>query len=122
MRERPPGEADRVGGGAQVARDERQVARLDRDVGARADREAEVGLGERRGVVDAVADHRDDLAGALQRLHLGALVAGEDVGEHALDADLGGDRAGGALVVAREQDGLEPEPAELGDRRGRRRP
>ena len=35
---------------------------LDRDVGAGADRDAEVGLRERRRVVDAVADHRDDAA------------------------------------------------------------
>ena len=51
---------DRVGGRAQVAGDERQVGGLDRHVGAGADREAEVGLGERRRVVHAVAGHRDD--------------------------------------------------------------
>ena len=59
-------EADRVGGGAQVAGDERQVGGLDRHVGAGADRQAEVGLGERGRVVDAVADHRHDAALGLQ--------------------------------------------------------
>ena len=91
----PSREADRVGGGAQVAGDERQVGRLDRDVGAGADREAEVGLRERGRVVDAVADHRHDLARCLQALDLGDLVVRVDLGEHALDADLGGDPLGG---------------------------
>ena len=45
---------------AQVAGHERDVGRLDRDVGAGADRDPEVGLGERGRVVDAVADHGDD--------------------------------------------------------------
>ena len=66
VRERPPGEPDRVDGRAQVAGDEREVGGLDRDVRAGAEREPEVGLGERRRVVDAVADHRDDLALGLQ--------------------------------------------------------
>ena len=90
--ERPPREPDRVGRGAQVAGDERQVGRLDRDVGAGADREPEVGLRERRRVVDAVADHRHDLARLLEPLDLGDLVAGQDLGEHALDPDLGARR------------------------------
>src|SRR4051794_30309249 len=59
-RERPAREADRVARRAEVTANERQVARLDRDVCARAEREPEIGLRERRRVVDAVADHRDD--------------------------------------------------------------
>ena len=47
--------------GTEVAGDERHVARLGRDVGAGADRDPDVGLRERRGVVDAVADHRHHL-------------------------------------------------------------
>ena len=46
---------DRVRDRAQVAAHERHVRRLDGDVGARADRDADVGLRERRRVVDAVA-------------------------------------------------------------------
>ena len=72
--ERAAREPDRVGGRAQVAGDEREVGRLDRDVRAGADREAEVGLRERGRVVDAVADHRDDLAGVLEPPHLGGLA------------------------------------------------
>ena len=56
----PAGEADGVGGGPQVAGHEREVGGLDRHVGPGPDRQAEIRLGERRRVVDAVADHRDD--------------------------------------------------------------
>ena len=49
----------------QVGLDQRQVGRLDRDVAAAADGQAEVRLGQRRGVVDAVTDHRDRPAGGL---------------------------------------------------------
>ncbi len=50
----------------RVAADERDVRGLDRDVGAGADRHAEVRPGERRRVVDAVADHRDPAALGLE--------------------------------------------------------
>ena len=41
---------------------QRDVRRLHRHVGAGADGDADVRLGQRRRVVDAVADHRDDAA------------------------------------------------------------
>ena len=44
---------------AEVVADERDVGGLERDVGAGADRDAEVGLRQRGRVVDAVADHGD---------------------------------------------------------------
>ena len=69
-------EPDRVGGGAQVAADEGEVAGLDGDVGAGAHREAEVGRGQRGGVVDAVADHRDDAALGLEAGTTSTLSAG----------------------------------------------
>jgi hypothetical protein len=47
------GDAARVGGG------EDDAGGLDGHVGAGADRDTHVGSGQRRGVVDAVADHRD---------------------------------------------------------------
>ena len=67
---------------------------LDRDVGARPDRDADVGPGERRRVVDPVADHRDDPAVGLQLLDDRGLVAGQDLGADALrrDPDPGRDR------------------------------
>src|SRR3546814_13396184 len=50
-------EADGVAGGAEIAPYEGDVAGFDGDVGAGAHGEAEVGLGEGGGVVDAVTDH-----------------------------------------------------------------
>ena len=61
-----PGQADGVGGDAQVAVDEGEVAGFDGDVGAGAHGDPEVGLGEGGGVVDAVADHGDDVAVGLE--------------------------------------------------------
>ena len=49
----------------KIAFDERHVRALHRDVGAGSHRDADVGLRERRRVVDAVAGHRDALAALL---------------------------------------------------------
>ena len=69
-------------------------AGLDRHVGAGAHRQPEVGLRERGGVVDAVADHRDHAALGLQPAHDRDLVLREHVGDdvHLVDADLASDR------------------------------
>ena len=104
VRERAAGQADGVGGDAEVAADEGEVAGFDGDVGAGAHGEAEVGLGEGGGVVDAVADHGDDLALGLEAADDVDLVGGEDLGDDLVDADLVGDGSGGPLVVAGEQD------------------
>ena len=82
-RHRGPRQADRGGDAARVAADERDAGGLDRDVGAGADRDPEVGPGERRGVVDAVADHRDRPAAAWSRSTIAALSAGQDLGDDA---------------------------------------
>ncbi len=58
-------------------------------------RHADVGLLQRRRVVDAVARHRHDVAGLLQRLDESDLVLRRDASD---DAD--GGQAGGELVVA----------------------
>ena len=104
-----PREPDRVDGRPQVARDEREVGRLDRHVRARADREPEVGLRERRRVVDAVADHRDDLTGVLQAPHLRHLVRRQHLGDDPLDADLVGDPPCGRSASPVSSTGVEPE-------------
>ena len=59
MRQRAAGQPDGVHRGGQVAAHQGQVGRLDRHVGAGAHGQPEVGLGQRRGVVHPVADHRD---------------------------------------------------------------
>ena len=83
--------------------------------------EAEVGLGECRRVVDAVAGHRDDATFGLQAPDDVGLVGRHDLGDHLVDADLGGDGARGRRVVAGEQHGAQAERLELGDRLGRGR-
>ena len=79
------------------------------------DGEPEVGLGEGWGVVDAVAHHGHHLARLLEAPDLGRLAVGQHVGQHAVDAHLGGDGPGRALVVAGEQDRRKPERPQLGD-------
>ena len=96
----------------QVAADQRQVGRGHRRVGAGPERDAEVGPGQRRGVVDPVADHRDDPALLLQARHLVDLALREHAGHDRADADLVGDRPGHDLVVAGQQHRLEAEPLE----------
>ena len=112
---------DRVGGHPQVAADEREVTGLDRDVGAGAHGQAQVGLRERRGVVDAVPDHGDRPALVLQPADDVHLVARQHLGDHLLDPDLGRHRPRHGLVVAGQQDRGEPEVAQLTDGVRRRR-
>ena len=57
----PAGQPDRVAGGPQVAPDERDVGRLDGDVGAGAHRQAEV-RGDLRAAADAIRLARRTLA------------------------------------------------------------
>ena len=56
---------------------QRDVGGFHGHVGAGADRHADVGLRQRRRIVDAVAHHGHDLALLLQLLDLGGLVAGQ---------------------------------------------
>ena len=82
MRSVAPRQPDGVDRGAQVAAHQGEVAGLDRHVGAGAHRHAEVGLGERGGVVDAVADHGDDAGPrACSRRMTSTLSGGEHLGD-----------------------------------------
>ena len=59
-------------------------------------------------VVDAVADHRDPGGhSVLQRADLGRLLARQHLGDDGLDAELGGDPAGGGCVVTGEHHHLD---------------
>jgi len=53
-------------------------------MGARADGDAKVCLGQGRGVVDAVADHGDAVARLLEAPHLADLLRREDIGHDAV--------------------------------------
>jgi hypothetical protein len=78
---------------------------LDRDVCAGPDRETEVGLGERRRVVDAIPYHRHDLARVLEAADLRYLLVGQDPGDDAVDADFGRHALCRLLGVPRQEDG-----------------
>ena len=67
-----------VGDDRKAGRGQHEVGGGARRVGRPADRNADIGLLQGRGVVHAVAGHADDVAGALQRLDNLELVLGED--------------------------------------------
>ena len=80
---------------------------------------ADVGLGQGRGVVGAVAGHGDEVAAGLLGPDAGHLVLGRGLGHEVVDAGLVGDGLGGERVVAGDHDRLdahEPHLGELGRR------
>ena len=66
----PPGELKRGRERGDPTPQERDVGSCDGDVRSRPNCHADIGLRERRRVVDAIADHRDHTTLALQALHL----------------------------------------------------
>src|SRR5699024_10822894 len=101
------GQADRLRQLQQVILHQGDVGGLDGDSGAGGThRHADVGGGQGRGVVDAVADHRDGEAFALELLDDGELVLGQQLGADLVHPDLGGDRLGDPPVVTGEHDDL----------------
>ncbi len=83
---------------------ERDAGALHRDVGAGAHGDADIGRGERRRVVDAVAGHRDHPARVAQPLDDGAFPVRQHLGLDLVDAEPAGDGFGGRPVVAGEHD------------------
>ncbi len=108
----PLREAGGVDDATQVAGHQDDVARLDRNVGPGADRNAHVCLGQRRGVVDAIADEGDLLALAVQALDLRRLLVGQDIGQHPVDTGLARGGVGGRPTVTGQYGDLEAEPAQ----------
>src|ERR1700722_2174616 len=66
--------------------------------------DADIRKAQRRRIVDAVADHRDDIAGASQILNDAGLVGRQHVGELASETETPSDGAGDDLVVAGQHD------------------
>ena len=85
-----------------VARHQHHVGRLDGDVRPGADGNADIGRGEGRCVIDAVADEGDPAAAGPQPLDRLDLAVGKYLGDHLVDAEAGSDRFGGAAIVARD--------------------
>jgi hypothetical protein len=79
--------------------------------------EPDVGLGQRGGVVGAVAGHGDQAAAGLLFLDQVHLVLGRGLGEEIVDAGFGGDGGGGERVVAGDHDGLDAHGAAAGSAR-----
>src|SRR5699024_11247349 len=79
------GESDRVGDRVEVVAHQDDVGRLQGDVGAGDDAEAEVRGGQGGRVVDAVPDHRHPVTGPLQLLDRGDLLRGQHPGPHLCD-------------------------------------
>lgn len=71
---------------AQIPLDQRHLGAVHGHAGARAHRHANIGLGQRRRIVDAIAGHRHDAALALQARHQRQLVGGLDTAMHLVDA------------------------------------
>ena len=101
---------------------QRDAGALHRDVGAGAHRDADVGLRQRRRVVDAVAGHRDACALRLQALDDRRLLLGQHLGLDLVDADGARDGLGGGAVVAGQHHDPQPFGVQRADRLARRRP
>ena len=111
-----PREPDDTRHRPRIRRGQHDAGRLDRHVGAGADRQADVGAGERGRVVDTVTDHGDRQATLLQRGDRRVLVLWKHLGEDLVDADVGGDTLGDLAGVAGDHhDQLDAEGVELGD-------
>ena len=93
-----PGQREQVGQAAQVVADQGDVGGAAGDLGAGAEGDADIGLGQRGRVVDAVAGHRHD-APRLRRPHPRDLVGGAHLGRRLGDADGAGDGLRGGLGV-----------------------
>ena len=107
-----PDDLDELG---RVAVEVDHVAGLARRLGAGVHREADVGLGERRRVVGAVAAHGDQAAARLLPADQGELVLRRRLGEEIVDPGFGRDRCGGQRVVAGDHDRADAHPAQLGE-------
>ena len=116
----PAGQADGFRQLQQVVLHQGDVRGLHGHVRAgRTHRHTDVGGGERRGVVDPVADHGHDLAGALQLLDDRELVLGQQGGVDPVDTGGLGDSLRHQPGVAGEHhDMVHPGLVEAGDHLG----
>ena len=114
-----PAQGDGPGNAAERPGRQDHVGRFDGHVGARTDGEAHVGLGQGRGIVDAVPHHGHGFAGRLQRFDPQGFVFRPDLGLHLIHTGLPTDRIGGPAVVSGEHHRLQAQPFQPGNgRRG----
>jgi len=86
----------------KIAFDKRDAGALDRDFRACAHGDADIGRGQCRRVVDAVACHGDRAPLGAQLLHDLVLVLRQDIGDHVCDAEFFRDSVSRTAIVARE--------------------
>ena len=91
------------------------VAGLARGLRAGVHGDADIGLGERRRVVGAVAAHGDQLALGLLVADEPQLVLGRGLGEEVVDAGLRRDGRRRRRIVAGDHDGADAHAAQLGE-------
>ncbi len=115
--QRRAAQSDGRGHVKQAALHEHDVGCVDGHVRAGADGDADIRLGERRGVVDAVA-HHEYLPSALQAADDALLAIGQDPGDHCIHTRLVCDGLGGTLVVAGEHHHADAHIPQLFDRAG----
>jgi hypothetical protein len=113
-------EANRVGDGFEIIAEQDHIGGADRHVGPGAEGEPEVGGGQRRAVVDAVADHCHPVPARAQSGDDGCLAGRQRARYDLVDARRGRDRPRGRLAVPGQQDGAQAEFAQSRDGRRRR--
>ena len=109
-----PAQADRRGHVGQAALHQHHVRRVDGDVRTGPDGDAGIGPGQGRGVVDAVAHHRQ-AAQLLEPAHHRFLAVRQDARDHRVHPGLSADGLRRALVVPRQHDDADAQLSELLD-------
>ena len=99
----------------QIVFHQDDIGRFDGDIGTGADRHADTGAGQCRGVVDAVADHDGFFPAFLKRTDFPFLVLRQHFGQYPADAGLSLYGCGGPGVVAGQHDDIQPHRFESGD-------
>ena len=103
---------DQLGG---VAVEVDHVARFARGLGAGLHGDADIGLGQSRGVVRSVAAHGHEAALGLFLADQAQLVLRRRLGEEVVDAGFGGDGGGGDWFVARDHHRPQAHAAQVGE-------
>ena len=85
-------EMPRAHDASQIAFDQGDAGAFHRDIGAGAHGDADLGLGERRRIIDAVTRHGDEAALILEFLDRRGLLIRQHLGHDVIDAELAPDR------------------------------
>ncbi len=113
------GERRGIDDASQIATHQHHIAGLDGNIGASADRNAHVGLGQSGRIIDPVPHKSDALALRLETPDLCRFLVGQYLSENLLDANLSGDSIGSGTVIAGEHGHFQPLRFECCDSVGR---